>query len=227
MTVWEIFAEYDRQCAILGDGELEKWLSDAYESYKTENPEDNIGHCALLNELGGFYRGRGVYDKGETAFLTAKGLLESMGNTESIDYATTLNNLAGLYRLKGELDKALSMFDESQALYEKNEKDAPAELYASCFNNKGLVYQDMEKYDDARICFERALTLINALPNNGYVIATTLSNIAFASVGLGDTKKAELCINKAAEIFRDEMGEDSPIYQSCLRAKEKLLNVGK
>ncbi len=223
MTVWEVFAEYDRQCGVLSDSELEVWLNDAFTKYRVENSDDFIGQSAILNELGGFYRCRGIFDKGEQAFLMAKELLDSINNTESLDYATTLNNLAGLYRLTGKFEKALEMFDASQALYEKSEKSAPPELYASCLNNKGLVYQDMGRFKDAMEHFEKALALINDIPNNGYVIATTLSNIAFASGGLGDKEKAALCIDKAADIFRQEMGENSPIYLSCLKAKERLL----
>ena len=224
MTVWELFAEYDKQCGLLSDSELEVWLNEALTKYRMENPDDYIGQSAVLNELGGFYRSRGVFDKGEQAFLMAKELLDAIKNTESLDYATTLNNLAGLYRLSGELKKALEMFEASQALYEKSEKSAPPELYASCLNNKGLVYQDMGRYEDALELFEKALGLVNDLPNNGYVLATTLSNIAFACSGLGDKEKAGLCIDKAAEIFGQEMGENSPLYLNCLKAKEKLRN---
>lgn len=224
MTVWEIFAEYDRQCGLMSDSELEVWLNEAFTKYRTENPEDYTGQSAVLNELGGFYRSRGVFDKGEQAFLIAKELLDAINNTESLDYATTLNNLAGLYRLTGEYEKALELFEASQALYEKSEKPAPPELYASCLNNKGLVYQDMGRYSEANELFEKALALINDMPNNGYVLATTLSNIAFACAGLGDKEKAALCIDKAADIFRQEMGEESQIYLNCLKAKERLLN---
>ncbi len=224
MTVWEMFAEYDRLCGVMNDSELEVWLNEAFTKFRLENPEDFIGQSAVLNELGGFYRSRGVFNKGEQAFLMAKELLDSINNTESLDYATTLNNLAGLYRLTGEYKKALEMFEASQELYEKSEKPAPPELYASCLNNKGLVYQDMGRYEEAKEHFEKALSLINDMPNNGYVIATTLSNIAFACGGLGDKKKAALCIDKAADIFREEAGEDSSIYLNCLKARERLLN---
>lgn len=223
MNVWEIFAEFDKNCAIMNDQELEVWLNEALSAFQQEHPEDFVGQSAILNELGGFYRSRGNYERGEQAFMLAKGLHETIHDTTSLDYATTLNNLAGLYRLTGKLEKALEMFDAAQKLYETSEKPAPSELYASCLNNKGLVYQDMKQYERAEECFTKALTLINDLPNNGYVMATTLSNLAFAYHGLGEREKVAEYMDKAVDIFRQEMGENSPLYQSSLKARERLL----
>ena len=223
MDVWEVFAEYDRNAEIMDDRELEVWLNEALGAFRQEHPADYIGQSAILNELGGFYRSRGIYDKGEQAFLLAKDLLESIQDCRSLDYATTLNNLAGLYRLKGNFDRALEMFGEAQRLYEISERPAPPELYASCLNNKGLVYQDLSRFEEARDCFERALALIKSLPNNGYVLATTLSNLSFAYHGLGKPDKVAECLNAALDIYRREMGEDSPLYQSCLKVREQLL----
>jgi len=223
MDIWEVFAEYDRNAALMNDQELEAWLNETLGAFQREHPEDFIGQSAILNELGGFYRSRGIYDKGEQAFLLAKGLLESIHDYESLDYATTLNNLAGLYRLTGEFDKALELFNEAQRIYESSENPAPPEVYASCFNNKGLVYQDMKRYAEARACFEKALGLVEKLPNNGYVLATTLSNLAFAMHGLGETDRVSECLDRALDIYRREMGEQSPLYQSCLEVRKKLL----
>lgn len=223
MTVWEVFAEYDKNATIMNDQELEVWLNETLSAFQQEHPDDYFGQSAILNELGGFYRSRGIFDKGEQAFLLAKNLHESIQDFTSLDYATTLNNLAGIYRLAGDLDRALEMFNEAQKLYETSEKKAPPELYASCLNNKGLVYQDMKRYEEARELFEKALALINDLPNNGYVLATTLSNLAFALHGLGEKDKVALYLDQAIEIFCQEMGEQSPLYQSCLKVREKLL----
>lgn len=224
MNVWEIFTEYDKNAATMNDQELEIWLNEALSAFQQEHPEDFVGQSAILNELGGFYRSRGNFERGEQAFMLAKGLHEAIHDETGLDYATTLNNLAGLYRLDGKLEKALEIFEAAQKLYETSEKAAPPELYASCLNNKGLVYQDMKRFEQAKDCFEKALSLVNDLPNNGYVTATTLSNLAFACHGLGERDKVAEYMDKAVEIFRQETGEQGQLYQSCLKVRERLLN---
>lgn len=261
MEVKEIFEEYDRLCGSESDEALEAWLADKCAAYAAERPLDAVGQSALYNELGSFYRARGVYDKGEQAFLKAKALLEEIANipmelegpavscscccpegaesyavpgekhteyvlsdhTGTSDYATTLNNLAGLYRLAGQYDKALDMFADAQKIYDGLDS-VPADVYASCYNNMGLVYLDLKRCENAAECFNRALAIAEKAENNGYILGTTTSNLAFSYMLSGDKAAAAAKLREAAEHFLRAGGEDDEMYKNCLDLAGRLEN---
>lgn len=257
MDIKEIFAQFDALCEEKSDAELEAWLIEKCGQYDAEHAADRHGRSALYNELGGFYRARGVYDKGETAFLKAKDILEenyfeeievpasscgcsSCGCSvdmetgdekvlsqmitncrDSLDYATTLNNLAGLYRLSGEFEKALKMFDESMALYDEL-GNAPADVYASCFNNKGLVYIDLKDGLRAMEYFEKALEALDGAEYNGCALGATYSNMAYANLLNGERVAAGENMKTAAGHFLKSNGENDEAYRYCSDMAEKL-----
>jgi|GEM_PF-691327 tetratricopeptide (TPR) repeat protein len=144
-------------------------------------------------------------------------------NRGTPDYATTLNNLAGLYRLKGEYQKALDMFTEARTIYEEL-GTAPADVYASCFNNMGLVYLDLKQPAEADECFSRAMEIIAPIENNDYIVGTTKSNMAFARMIGGDMKGAAEMMREAAGHFLASGDAGSRMYENCLSFAERLEN---
>ena len=78
INITEVIAAADALAAAGEDARAEETLRDAIARYAAARPDDAVGQSVLLNELGGFYRGRGIYDKGEAAYLKAKELLEQV-----------------------------------------------------------------------------------------------------------------------------------------------------
>ena len=61
------------------DAKAEERLIASIAEHTEAEPNDPVGQSVLLNELGGFYRSRGAFEKGEKAYLKAAALLkESM-----------------------------------------------------------------------------------------------------------------------------------------------------
>jgi tetratricopeptide (TPR) repeat protein len=230
-----LLAEYDRLCETASDGELERWLKDACARYDEEASADVPGRAALYNELGAFYRHRGVLDKGETAFRAAKALLEmpvrpedekgccgreslmdgqygapTADRRETADYATTLNNLAGLYRMAKRFDEAEALFAQAESIYAA-EESTPKELLASCSNNLALVYMDQGRWAEALTRFERAMDILRDAPEKEYERATTDGNMAVALARLGRTDEAKTHLAAAKETFTRLLGEDSEV----------------
>lgn len=76
MEIKKLLEELDALYETKTDDEIEAWLTAKCAELDAEAPAERHGRSALYNELGGFYRARGVYDKGEAAFLKAKDILE-------------------------------------------------------------------------------------------------------------------------------------------------------
>ena len=230
-----LLAQYDAMSETASDEALEAWLKDTCARYDEEASGDVGGRAALYNELGAFYRHRGILDKGETAFRAAKALLEmpvrpddekgccgreslmdgqygapSADRRETADYATTLNNLAGLYRLAKRFDEAEALFAQAESIYSAD-KNTPRDLLASCSNNLGLVYMDQGRWAEAMARFEKAMGILSDTPENEYERATTDGNMAVALARLGRTEEAKTHLAAASETFRRLLGPESEV----------------
>lgn len=144
-----------------------------------------------------------------------------ISNTNTADYATVLNNLAGLYRMAGDNDRALSTFDKALEHYAALD-DVPGDVYASCFNNKGLVYLRMQKGKEALELFEKALSIGEKAENSDSVMGTTFSNMAFAYIYMGDKASALSVLTKAEECFTRLGEQGESMLRSCRELEMNL-----
>ena len=247
-SIGEVIAEVDALLKAGEDAGAEARLQEAIASCAEAEPGNVVGRSVLLNELGSFYRHRGIFDKGEEAFLKAKELLEEIrgyayqmdgpqegdssccqegptqiiytNRTMTANYATTLNNLAGLYRMSKQLQKAAETFDAAIKAYETCEGDVPPDDFASSYNNKGLLYLDMQDTNQARAMFLKAKALLEKGGHYPYALGTTLSNLGFAAVI--ERKFPEAMEHfKAAKALFEEAG-DSKMVQNCERICAQL-----
>lgn len=258
-SLGEIIAEVDAQLKAGEDAVAEARLREAIAAYTEAEPGNVVGRSVLLNELGSFYRHRGIFDKGEEAFLKAKELLEELreyayqvdgsipggaqapqeegdkdgrgesqsrtqiiytNRTMTANYATTLNNLAGLYRMSKQLQKAAETFDAAIKAYETCEGDVPPDDFASSYNNKGLLYLDMQDTHQARAMFLKAKALLETGGNYPYALGTTISNVGFAAVIERKFPEAIECF-KAAKALFEEAG-DRQMVQNCEKIRAQL-----
>jgi len=199
------------------DAKAEERLIASIAEHTEAEPNDPVGQSVLLNELGGFYRSRGAFEKGEKAYLKAAALLkESM----TANYATTLNNLAGLYRLSGQYQKAAGTFDTAISAYENCEGDAAPDILASVYNNKGLVYLDMRKIAQARAMFLEAKARLIKGGDFPFALGTTISNLGFAAVIEEKFSEAAALFREAKALF--ERAGDRDMVQNCEEFLSKL-----
>lgn len=234
----EILAEIDALLSAGDDAKTEKGICEAISAYTEANPENVVGQSVLLNELGGFYRSRGIYDKGEAAYLKAKALLEKIqeyaclvedsaccggdadekqhaevvfiNQTGTQNYATTLNNLAGLYRMDGKPQKASETFDAAITVYENCEDEVAPDYLASVYSNKGLVSLDLGDPAGARTMFLKAKAILEAGGEYPFALGTTISNLGFAAVMERQYAEAEEYF-EAAKILFESCGAEEMI----------------
>ena len=136
------------------------------------------------------------------------------------NYATTLNNLAGLYRMSRQFQKAADTFDMAIQVYEACREDVSPDYFASGYNNKGLVYLDMQDVDKARAMFLRAKEILEQDGAHPFALGTTISNLGFASVMGKKFLEAIELFQKAKALF--EEARNPEMVQNCQKMLSQL-----
>jgi tetratricopeptide (TPR) repeat protein len=200
---------------------MEEYLLKVRNGYELEHGVENQGYAALVNECGSFYRKLGRYAEGEEAFLQAADILARLEGKDSIEYATVLNNLAELYRLSGKRDKAEAILVQTIALF----RDAVGErhyLYASALNYMAHFQMESGAYRDALENYEKALNIVEGLPDNAALLSTAYGNISAALRALKRSREALDFARKCLETTVSAHGENSPPALEAKRYLERL-----
>ena len=197
--------------------QMERFLLETEAQYR-ENTEGaaQIG-IAVYNELGSLYRGISRYDASISSFQHARQLVEKEIGTDSVQYATVLNNMAGTCRLMGHFDDALQLFHMAEQIY-AHAGEEQSYAYASVLNNMSLVYRELEDLQPAIEYLEKALAIIQTMPNTQQEIAITYNNLAAMYRLADDTEKAKHCVNLAIEFFEQCREEENVHYAAGLNS---------
>ena len=101
----------------------------------------------------------------------------------SMAHATSLLNVANAYRAAGMLRESNALYQQVKSYYDANV--APdSMLYASLLNNMSLLFQEMNDYESAADCLERALGISLIYPECRIEQATTYTNLAVTLIKL-------------------------------------------
>lgn len=216
--ITQIDALYSRNLQEV-EGEFIMLIERALEDF----PAASLERVVLYNELGGYFRHTGRFTQSEEAFLQAIDVFSNLppAHRESPNYATTLNNLAGLYRLMGDYNKASRLFDEVLNLFQ-NIGSIDGYLYASALNNAGLVSQNLRDYSKALDLHTQAYAIVEKLPRDYYLLATTLLNMSNPLAELGQRQEALNYIQTALCLCEKGTGVESPQYAAILNMQAKL-----
>lgn len=203
----------------LGDTEkIRVFLENQIALAKENGETDNL--ITLLNEMIGFCRDMGQFEAGcgycqELGQLVSK---EPYFNT--IPYATTLLNIANFKRAKKDLEESERLYLEVLPLYHRFLK--PTDFgFASYYNNLSLLYQEMNRYEDAAICLKKALDIAKQYPEARIEVATTHTNLANCYLKLKEPKKAKEQLFRAFEIFEEDEKRDYH-YSGALAAMAEV-----
>ena len=181
MNTERILAEYD---SMFGNKTLEEIEAYLYENIclAVRNQEDSA-ILTLLNEMIGLCRDTSQKEKALKYCEQLKKLLLCMNLEGTKEYATSLQNIANAYRAFGLWDKALDAFQTIEAIYQTSlAKDDY--LWASLYNNWGILYQEMLMYENSVMLLRKALALIEKIPDGKIKVAITKTNLACSLFGL-------------------------------------------
>lgn len=173
---------------------------------QAEQAGDREALLLLRNEQIGFYRDGSRFPETLDTAERTLALFQTPQERQTISYATTLLNCANAYRAAGQQDKALAAYEEIHGLYAAL---LPPEDHrvASLWNNEALLYQEMERWEDACRCLTVALDLVRRQQDETRV-AISCTNLAVSLLRLQQTEQAHRLLTEADGILRGKTPSD-------------------
>ena len=160
--------------------EVEPYLEGALKSAIGEQDDDAV--IQILNEMIGFYRETGDYDRAIMYGEKALAIIESAGAASTHAYATTKLNLANALRAAGKLNEALEYYRDTEEIYSQILPPIAFD-YASLYNNMSLVYQEAQVYPEAISCLNAAMKIVLEHPDKRFELAVTHTNLGNSLIG--------------------------------------------
>ncbi len=186
MNIQAVLTEYDNMFGNTSLASIETFLYEKICGAVAEQDDGAI--ITLLNEMIGLCRDTSQKEKALAYCGQLQKLLVRMGLEGTKDYATSMQNIANAYRAFGQWDEAETAFELIEKTY-KQFLPAGDYLWASMYNNWGLLYQEKQDYQRAVEKLQKALALIVQIPDTLIKQAITKTNLANSFFGL-QTKEA-------------------------------------
>lgn len=181
MNIQAVLTEYDNMFGNTSLVSIETFL---YEKICEAVAEQDDGAIiTLLNEMIGLCRDTSQKEKALAYCGQLKNLLSRMGLEGTKDYATSMQNIANAYRAFGQWEEAEAAFELIEHTYEVLLPPGDY-LWASMYNNWGLLYQEKQDYKQAVVTLQKALALIVQIPDSLIKQAITKTNLANSFFGL-------------------------------------------
>ncbi len=165
------------------------WLSEA------KAVGDKRSALLFLNELAGLYRKLSKEENALSVVSSALDLIVEMGIENNIGAGTTYINCATVYKAFGKADKSLPLFEKARSVYE-NALPPADKRFGGLYNNMALTLVDLERFDEAYELYDKAISVMQSVPDGDLEVAITYLNIASA-------KETELGAVESDEIVRD------------------------
>ena len=214
MDIQSVLLQYDK---MFGNTPLEQIEEFLYNKItEAISLGDDSAIITLLNEMLGLCRDTFQKEKALVYAAQLKVLLDKMGLEGTESYATSMQNVANVYRAFGFWKEAEEAFELIKETYEAY-LDKGSILWPSLYNNWGLLYQEMGKYERSVVVLLKALVLIEQIPEGKIKHATTMGNLANSYLQLGERVKAFEFLRRAIEIFKED-GERDFHYGATLAA---------
>ncbi|MBQ4506081.1 MAG: tetratricopeptide repeat protein [Firmicutes bacterium] len=150
---------------------LRYWISEA------ESLGDKRGVFLVENELMGLYRKLGNEEKARASMDVALALIPELGYGDAVSGATCYINAGTVLKAFGDPQGAMELFEKARPIYEEKVKSSDWRL-GGMYNNLGLVYFDLDRYDEALEVYDKALSVVRDIPGQQPEAAITMLNIA-------------------------------------------------
>lgn len=152
---------------------LQYWLSEA------EYSGDGQGALLMNNELMGLCRKLKEKENAIKYAADALCLVNKLNIEDNVGAATTYLNSATVYKAFGMAKEAIPLFEKAKAIYERD-LDFNDDRLAGLYNNMALALVDVGQFIKAGEFYEKALSVLENVPDKEPEQAITYLNMATA-----------------------------------------------
>ncbi len=183
---------------------------------------DKRGELLIRNELVGHYRKTADRDKAFANAREALRLIHELDFDGTISSGTTYVNIATAYNAFDENERSAEMFEKAQKVYESSE-NTDKSLLGGLYNNMGLTYASLGRYDDAMGSYRKALDVMGRVPGGNLEQAITYLNMAdtiSADKGpeAGESDISD-CLDRAYDLLKNKGEGNSDGYYAFVCEK--------
>lgn len=150
---------------------LNYWVAEARER------GDLRAELSLRNECMGLYRKCGEKENAYQNAEKALALVERLDMDDTVTAGTTYVNAATVYKAFSEAHRSVPLFEKAQEIYENLLPENDGRL-GGLYNNMGLALLDEGRYEEAVLCYNRALSVMEKVENGNLERGITFLNIA-------------------------------------------------
>ena len=171
---------------------LQYWLSEA------EYTGDDHGILLMENELMGLCRKLGEKEQALQYAQKALDQVSKMDIGDNVGAATTYLNSATVCKAFGLPEDAIELFRMAQTIYERDLPHTDDRL-GGLYNNMGLALVDLKEFRQAEALYQKALSVMAAVPEKEPELAITYLNMATAAEMEHGLAEAQPMIAELAE----------------------------
>lgn len=202
MDLNKFFYELDDLLAKGQGEEAISYIQDAMEEARKLN--DTKALIAIYNEAGGICRDFSRYEDAENYYTEALSLIIDMGAAGSESHGTTLINYGTCLSNWQKHDEAIEMFGQAASILAGLGMGNDYRM-AALYNNISWVFQEQGNLEDASEYLNRALFLLNSIPDCDGEKAATYTNLANLYWEQGLLDEAKVTLIKAIDIYKEQV----------------------
>lgn len=176
--------------------------------------DKDMGVAASLNNYGVLHYNLGQYNESEMDFIRALSVIEANNLKASLNYAIVLNNQAMLFQALGRYESAEKLMNQVMTIGEKLGSNNKSGNKFRFFSNLALLYQQMGKYSEAENIYVKMQERISDKSTPEF--ANVLNNAAILFMLMNKEDRVEEMLQKSAEIYKKNFGENSPAYAKVI-----------
>ena len=180
--------------------------------------DDTKALIAIYNEAGGLCRDFSRYEDAENYYTEALSLIIDMGGAGSESHGTTLINYGTCLSNWQKYDEAVEMFGMAASILARLGMGNDYRM-AALYNNISWVYQEQGNLEEASEYLNKALFLLNAIPDCEGEKAATYTNLANLYWEQGLLDEAKVTLLKVIEVYKEQ------VYLRSAAAIASLANI--
>lgn len=202
MDLNKFFYELDELLSKGNGEEAVAYIQSAME--EARKLDDTKALIAIYNEAGGLCRDFSRYEDAENYYTEALSLIIDMGGAGSESHGTTLINYGTCLSNWQKYDEAVEMFGMAASILARLGMGNDYRM-AALYNNISWVYQEQGNLEEASEYLNKALFLLNAIPDCEGEKAATYTNLANLYWEQGLLDEAKVTLLKVIEVYKEQV----------------------